>query len=138
MQGKNPMTGHGHFHWNEFVTRDPEGFKAFYAQTVGWTYEAQTQPDGECYWVALANGEPVGGIFPTNRPGLEGVPDCWMPYLAVDDIDARVAKAVAAGAQLMKPIFEVPNVGRMAILMQPGGVGVGWITPAQDQISKST
>jgi hypothetical protein len=30
----------------------------------------------------------------------------------------------------MKPIFEVPNVGRMAILMQPGGVGVGWITPA--------
>ncbi|EAQ36259.1 hypothetical protein NB311A_02104 [Nitrobacter sp. Nb-311A] len=132
------MAGHGHFCWNEFVTRDPEGFKSFYAQTVGWTYQAQTQPDGECYWVALANGEPVGGIFPTNRPGLEGIPDCWMPYLAVDDIDARVAKAVAAGAQLMKPIFEVPNVGRMAILMQPGGVGVGWITPTQGPISKST
>jgi uncharacterized protein len=131
------MTGHGHFHWNEFVTHDPEGFKTFYARTVGWTYEAQTLPDGECYWVALANGEPVGGIFPTNRPGLEGVPDGWMPYLAVDDVDARVAKAVAAGAQLMKPIFEVPNVGRMAILMQPGGVGVGWITPTQDQSPKS-
>ena len=67
------MTGHGHFHWTEFVTRDPEGFKTFYARTVGWTYEAQTQPDGECYWVALANGEPVGGI-PTNRPGLEAFP----------------------------------------------------------------
>jgi hypothetical protein len=42
-----------------------------------------------------------------------------MPYLAVDDVDARVAKAVAAGAQLMKPIFEVPNVGRMAWPQEP-------------------
>jgi hypothetical protein len=30
----------------------------------------------------------------------------------------------------MKPIFDVPNVGRIAILMQPGGAGVGWMTPA--------
>ena len=81
------------------------------------------QPDGECYWVALAIWPAVGGIFPYDRPGLEGVSRGWMPYLAVDDIDARVGKAVAAGTQLMKPIFEVPNVGRMAILMQPGGVG---------------
>ncbi|MBN8978425.1 MAG: VOC family protein [Rhizobiales bacterium] len=131
------MTEHGNFHWNEFVTRDPEGFKAFYAKTVGWTYEAQNQPTGECYWLIFANGRPVGGIFPTNQPGLEGIPDGWMPYLAVDDIDARVEKAVAAGAQLMKPIFEIPDVGRMAILMQPGGVGVGWITPAQGECGQS-
>ncbi len=123
------MTPHGHFNWTEFITRDPERFKTFYADTVGWTYEAQLQPDGACYWIVLSNGERVGGIFPTNRPGFETVPDGWMPYLAVDDVDARVTKAVAAGAQLMRPIFDVPDVGRLAILMQPGGVGVGWITP---------
>jgi predicted enzyme related to lactoylglutathione lyase len=39
------MTEHGNFHWNEFVTHDPEGFKTFYTRTVGWAYEAQTQPD---------------------------------------------------------------------------------------------
>jgi len=38
-------------------------------------------------------------------------------------------KAVKAGAKLMKPIFDVPGVGRIAILMQPGGAGVGWMTP---------
>ena len=53
-----------------------------------------------------------------------------MSYLAVDDVDARVAKALKDGAKLMKPIFEVPGVGRIAILMQPGGAGVGWMTPA--------
>ena len=30
----------------------------------------------------------------------------------------------------MKPIFDVPGVGRIAILMDPGGAGIGWITPA--------
>ena len=44
-----------------------------------------------------------------------------MSYLAVDDVDARVAKAAAAGARLMRPIFDVPNVGRIAILTEPGG-----------------
>ena len=32
----------------------------------------------------------------------------------------------------MKPIFDVPGVGRIAILMQPGGAGIGWMTPVTD------
>jgi predicted enzyme related to lactoylglutathione lyase len=52
-----------------------------------------------------------------------------MPYLAVDDVDARVKTAIASGAQLMRPIFDVPHVGRIAILTEPGGAGIGWITP---------
>ena len=48
----------------------------------------------------------------------------------VDDVDARVAKAVKAGAKLMRPIFDVPNVGRIAILTEPGGAGIGWMTPS--------
>jgi predicted enzyme related to lactoylglutathione lyase len=55
-----------------------------------------------------------------------------MSYIAVDDVDARVNKAVKAGAKLMKPAFDVPGVGRIAILMEPGGAGVGWMTPAPD------
>jgi predicted enzyme related to lactoylglutathione lyase len=58
------------------------------------------------------------------------MPDGWMPYLAVDDVDARAKKAVAAGARIMKPAFDVPGVGRIVILMEPGGAGIGWITPA--------
>ena len=52
-----------------------------------------------------------------------------MSYLAVDDVDARVKKATAAGAKLMRPIFDIPGVGRIAILTEPGGAGIGWITP---------
>jgi predicted enzyme related to lactoylglutathione lyase len=30
----------------------------------------------------------------------------------------------------MKPAFDVPGVGRIVILLEPGGAGVGWMTPA--------
>jgi hypothetical protein len=29
----------------------------------------------------------------------------------------------------MRPIFDVADVGRIAILKEPGGAGIGWITP---------
>ena len=35
-----------------------------------------------------------------------------------------------ARATLMRPLFDIPGIGRIAILRQPGGAGVGWMTPA--------
>jgi hypothetical protein len=120
---------HGNFYWNELLTRDVERAKKFYEQTVGWTYNPMPMEGGAAYWVAMQDGKPVAGLFPTNRPGFEQLPEAWMSYLAVDDVDARVKKATAAGAKLMRPIFDVPNVGRIAILTEPGGAGIGWMTP---------
>jgi predicted enzyme related to lactoylglutathione lyase len=122
-------TPHGHFHWNELLARDPEQAKNFYRDTIGWSFDAMPMQDGTTYWIAKLGDQPVAGIFPLNQSGFEGVPDGWMPYLAVDDVDARVKKAVAAGATLMRPVFDVPDVGRIAILREPSGAGVGWITP---------
>jgi hypothetical protein len=122
------MTAHGHFHWNELVTRDVEKAKKFYGSTIGWTFDGMPMPDGT-YWVAKMGDQPVGGLFPIAGPQWDGVPEHWMSYLAVDDVDARVKKATAAGAKLMRPAFDIPGVGRIAILTEPGGAGVGWITP---------
>jgi hypothetical protein len=30
----------------------------------------------------------------------------------------------------MKPAFDIPGIGRFVILTEPGGAGIGWITPA--------
>jgi predicted enzyme related to lactoylglutathione lyase len=120
---------HGTFCWNELMTRDVEGAKRFYQSTIGWSFDAMPMADGGTYWLAISGDKPVAGIFSLTSPAYDGVPESWMSYLAVDDVDARVAKAIKAGAKLMKPIFDVPNVGRIAILMQPGGAGVGWMTP---------
>jgi predicted enzyme related to lactoylglutathione lyase len=124
-------TTHGKFYWNELMTRDVERAKTFYAETLGWSFDGMPMPGGTgTYWVAKAGGESIAGILDISAPEFGPVPESWMAYIAVDDVDARVRKATAAGARLMKPIFDVPGIGRIAILMEPGGAGIGWITPA--------
>jgi uncharacterized protein len=95
---------HGQFHWNELMTHDVERAKRFYSDTIGWSFDSMPMSDGRTYWCAMLAGTPVAGIFP-------------------------LASAVKAGAKLMRPIFDVPDVGRIAILTEPGGAGVGWMTP---------
>ena len=122
---------HGNFYWNELRTRDVERAKRFSKDTIGWTFEAAQTPDGKPYWVATMGGKAVAGLFSLIAPEFDKVPESWISFLAVDDVDKRVAKAVKAGAKLMMPIFEVPNVGRIAMLMEPGGAGIGWMTPVK-------
>ena len=124
------MTAHGHFHWNELRTRNAERAKKFYSETIGWTFEPMPSRDGLTYWVAHMNGQPVAGLFPLDEPRFKDVPESWIPFLAVDDIDARVKTATAAGAKLIMPIFDVPTVGRIAMMLEPSGAGIGWMTPA--------
>ena len=123
---------HGSFYWNELMTGDVEKAKAFFASTVGWTYDAMSMgPDGGTYWVAKANGNPVAGIMAMQGVIPDGIPPHWMSYLAVDDIEARLLKVEAAGGKIMRAVFEVPNIGKIAIVSDASGAVMGWITPAQ-------
>lgn len=121
---------HGSFYWNELMSRDVERDKRFYAEALGWRFDGMPMPDGGTYWVANVGDKPVGGVFDISGPSFAGVPEGWMSYIAVDDVDARVERAQSLGATLMKPIFEVLGVGRIAVLREPGGAGIGWMTPA--------
>lgn len=131
-----PLWKHGSFHWNELRTRDVERAKTFYQDTIGWSFERTATPDGHDYWLAMDRGKPVAGFFQLVSPRFDGVPESWMSFLAVDDVDVRVAKAVRAGAKLMMPIFDVPDVGRIAMLREPSGAGIGWMTPVGHQATK--
>ena len=48
------MTAHGAFHWNELMTRSPDEARAFYAETLGWTYDAVPMAGGIVGWVTPA------------------------------------------------------------------------------------
>ncbi len=122
---------HGTFYWNELMARDIAGAKKFYADTMGWNFDAMPMPGGGTYWVAKTGDQPVGGLFDISGAEFNGMPEGWMPYIAVDDVEARAKKAVAAGAKIIKTAFDVPGVGRIVILKEPGGAGIGWMTPVQ-------
>jgi uncharacterized protein len=124
------MWQHGHFYWNELMTRDPEKAKAFYGSTVGWQFEGMPM-EGGTYWICKEGDTPVGGIFDMNAPEFADLPPHWFAYLAVDDVDARVARAIPTGAKLLRPIFDVAEVGRIAIVEDPVSAVLGWITPTR-------
>ena len=126
------MTPHGKFHWNELMTHDVARAKAFYENAVGWTFNAMEMPEGT-YWVAMVGEEPAGGMFEMKGADFEGVPDHWMAYLSVEDVDACVATATADGATVLRAPFDVDGIGRIALLKEPGGAAIGWMTPARPQ-----
>lgn len=121
------MFEHGQFYWNELITPEVEKAKAFYAQTLGWTYETMPMPAGE--YVLARQGENMAGGIMKTPPDMGGAPSQWYAYIAVDDVDARVAAATKAGATLLQPVFDVEGVGRIAMLKDPAGAVIGWITP---------
>lgn len=123
------MTAHGQFHWNELLTWDAARAKRFYSATLGWTYEDMPM-DGQSYHVCIYDGKPVAGIFQMPKgKGMDGVPENWFAYISVDDLDARLALLVKNGGRIMREPFEVPGVGRIAIVADDGGAAMGWMVP---------
>ena len=126
-----PDTRHGHIHWNELNTWNAEQAKGFYAATLGWTCERFPMADGGDYTVCMMDGEPVAGIFEMRKElGMEGLPDHWFTYIAVDDVDTCIEGVAAAGGTIRREPFDVPGVGRIAIVQDAVGAVVGWLTPA--------
>ena len=121
------MAEHGMITWSELMTTEVDKAKDFYAKTLGVIFDKFNDPEGK-YWVAMSGGKPAWGIMDmTARPGG---PTGWFTYIAVDDVDERVKAAVEAGATLCMPIFDIPAVGRIAILQDVTGSLIGWMTPA--------
>jgi uncharacterized protein len=122
------MYTHGTFVWNELSTPDIQNARNFYSATLGWEFEQFPMPEGE-YWVAKVADKYVAGVTTMEVGPLSGATEpYWFPYLEVHDIDARIADATKRGASVLRPAADVPNVGRVAILRDPAGATVGWMT----------
>jgi uncharacterized protein len=119
---------HGAFMWNELMTADVEKAKSFYAKTVGWTIEEMKMPTGS-YWIAKAGGNPVAGMM--NMTGMvpPGTPPHWFSYLEVDDVDRRAKDVEANGGTVHRAPFDIPDVGRIAIVADATGAMLGLMTP---------
>jgi predicted enzyme related to lactoylglutathione lyase len=123
------MTTHGTFHWNELMTRDAKKARDFYGKTLGWTFDDMPMPD-MTYTIIKAGDQMAGGMMEMSGPQFEGVPEHWLGYIAVDDVDKRVKLLKDAGGKVMRKPWDVPEVGRIAIVADPGGAVQGWMTPS--------
>ncbi len=129
---------HGTPIWYELLSPDPDASKAFYDDVIGWT--VGPKPDGgmDYRMIETASGETVGGLMHLSPDMVAGGgKPTWLFYIGVEDVDATVAKVTAAGASVHLPPFDMPDVGRMAMLADPQGNPFYVMRGASDQPSRS-
>ena len=126
---------HGTITWTELLTPDAEAAKAFYAALCGWGFDTMPLAGGEGdYVLAIKDGAPVAGILDTTLLDAPGeLAPGWFNYIAVDDVDAAARDSIAAGGTLVRAPYDIPDVGRVAIVADPGGAAIGLIRGTGDR-----
>jgi predicted enzyme related to lactoylglutathione lyase len=126
------MTAHGAFHWNELMSHDVEKARDFYAKTLGWTFKDMPMPEMDATYTLIKSGDHmVGGMFPMAGADFANLPDHWFTYVAVDDVDKRLNMLKDAGGKVHREPWDIPGIGRIAIVEIPGGAEQGWMTPSE-------
>lgn len=125
-----PAFGPGSFFWRELTTRDLSKAKEFYSKVIGWEYvEMNMGPMGD-YNVIKAGDADCGGLMAMEGEHWGDAPSHWNYYICVEDVDATVEKAVAAGGEKISDAFDAPEVGRIGMLKDPAGAHFMIIAPA--------
>ncbi len=109
----------GAFGWFELMTTDVDAAKAFYKELFGWEYETVPMPGAE-YTVIKVDGNAVAGIM-VMPAECKGMPPSWDIYITVDDVDAMAKSVLDLGGKILKPAFDIPEIGRFCVLQDPQG-----------------
>jgi uncharacterized protein len=110
----------------EIPADQPERAAKFYRELFGWNINRWENPGGIEYWMVEtvptnAEGRPArpgvnGGLMPRMYPKQPPV-----NYVAVEDVDAAVAKAERLGAKVLMRRTPVPGMGWFAQLSDTEG-----------------
>ena len=115
--------------WHDLMTTDAETSEKFFTELFGWQVkEMDMGPPAGVYRMLHAGGTGIGGIVPMEKPGLSSH---WISYVSVEDVDAAVARATSMGGVAAVPAMDIPNVGRFAVVGDPGGAYISPFKSAQ-------
>lgn len=121
----------GFFVWHELMTKDVKGAIAYYSEVTGW----KTQPfeggkDDYTMWVSKQG--PLGGVLTLPEAAEKmGAPPHWMGNVQVADVDAATAKVKELGGRVYQEPFDIPTIGRVAVVADPQGASLALFKPAQ-------
>ncbi len=129
------MPANGSFCWNELSTTDDAAAIKFYTELLGWEVKSSNMPPCEgseaaapmVYNEIVVDGKHVGGIFKMG-PEFGQIPSHWMPYVAVEDVDAKAAQVAELGGKVCVPPTDIPNTGRFCVVNDPTGATISLIT----------
>jgi hypothetical protein len=119
----------GAMRWNEQMSRDFEGSKAFYAAVFGYEY-GDMSGDGFKYATFKVDGKDVGGIGDLHAGVPAGTPAGWRVYFGAANMDASVARVQANGGSVICEPVDHPY-GRMSTVADDQGAVFSLLSAAR-------
>jgi hypothetical protein len=109
----------GAMRWNEQMSRDFAGSKAFYTAVFGYEYGDRSGA-GFSYATFKVEGRDVGGIGDLHAGVPADTPAGWRVYFGAADTDASVARVQANGGSVIREPIDHPY-GRMSTVADDQG-----------------
>ena len=129
------MPDHGMFCWSEFAVADITKCRPFYEGVFGWhfTKSSSAEPEMEYLEFSSFGGDQNDGALYEMKPEFFGghlPPSHIAQYVSVDNVDESVERAKALGGSVAFGPYDIPTVGRMAVINDPTGAAISLITLA--------
>jgi len=107
----------GAFSHVELISKDTGKSVKFYEKVFGWKFDDV----GQGYMFTAPPALPTGAV----RAPQPGESLGSLSYIEVKDVVKTLKEAQAAGAQVLVPKTEIPNMGHFAVILAPGEIAQG-------------
>jgi hypothetical protein len=114
----------GKFVWFDLFTTDMTAATNFYDALFDWDFE-RTNEDNPAVKTVFHQGSPIATMVGRNgEPGNSQ----WLSYMSVEDVDAAIQITLNNGGSVYRPARELPNRGRIAVVLDPQKAAVALLT----------
>jgi predicted enzyme related to lactoylglutathione lyase len=117
------MAHHVKMEHAELVSKDPAATQKFLEKAFGLKFTEMGEEMGNYRMHGRNEGATAGGIGIRTPMGPEHPGS--VAFLTVPNIDEALKSAQAAGAKIVMPKTEIPNMGYSAMYVAPGEVTLG-------------
>jgi predicted enzyme related to lactoylglutathione lyase len=107
----------GAFSHVELISKDTAKSVRFYETVFGWKFDDV----GQGYMFVSPPAMPTGAV----RTPQKGESVGSLSYIEVRDVTKTLKEAEVAGARIVVPKTEIPNMGHYAVIIAPGDVPQG-------------
>lgn len=111
----------------EVPTTDAAASRKFYENVLGWKL---TKWEGPMEYYLITTGSPEEPGIDGGLGGAANEFNATVNTVGVEDLDKTLALALANGGQVIMPKEEIPGVGWLAYIREPGGGVLGLMQAA--------
>lgn len=132
MNARPPRTGL--IKWADLTVDNAESVRDFYAAVVGWQAIGLPVEGREDFLMVNRQTGDAAAAICHQAGSLEGLPQQWLIYVTVEDLDDSIAACAEQGGRVVFGPCESETLGRWCVVEDPAGavMALTELTPGED------